>query len=54
MKKEDATLISQLLQTMEEATSQLEIAQKEKNMGNFNKMKREILNLQKKIDQLLR
>jgi len=54
MKKEDATLVSQLLQTMEEATSQLEKAQKEKNLGNFNNVKKEILNLQKKIDQLLR
>jgi hypothetical protein len=53
MKKEDITVLAQLLTGMKDAVSRLEKAQKKKNMSEMMAIKREIMNFQKQIDKLL-
>ncbi len=53
MEKEDIVLIAQLLTGMKDAVEMLEEAQRKKDMEKLNAAKREILNFQKQIDELL-
>jgi len=53
MKKEDVVLLAQLIQTIKEATDKLEEYQKKKNVERFNAAKKEILELQKRVNELL-
>lgn len=53
MKKEDITLLAQILSGMKDSAKELEIAQKDKDAERLIKVKREILNFQKEIEKLL-
>ena len=53
MKKEDITLLAQLLTAMQDATDKLEKAYEEKDMEEIRSAKKEILNFQEKIDKLI-
>ena len=53
MEKEDVVLLAQLIQTIKEATDELEKAQKKKDMEKLNAAKKEILELQKRVNELL-
>ena len=53
MKKEDITLLAQILSGMKDSTKELEIAQKDKDAERLIKVKREILNFQKEIEKIL-
>ena len=52
--KEDLMLLAQLLHTMKESVEELEKYYKKKDVENVNAAKKEILDLQAKIDQILR
>lgn len=53
MEKEEVTLLAQLLTGIKDAISELEKAEKEKDMEKMAEAKAEILNFHKQIDQLL-
>ena len=53
-KKEDVAILSQLIKAMKESVGKLEIAYEEKNYEEFNEAKKLIIELQKKIDGVLR
>ncbi len=53
MEKEDVMLIAQLLTGIKDAIEKLEDAQKTKNLEKFNSAKKEILNFQSQINELL-
>lgn len=53
MNKADAILLAQLLTTMREAVTKLEKYAQIRDLENFEMMKKEILTLQRKIDNLL-
>ena len=53
MKKEEITAVAQLLTGMKDLVVELEKSQKLKNVGSVNQTKKEILNLQKKIDKII-
>jgi hypothetical protein len=53
MKKEDVTLLAQLLSGMDEAVERLSKAQKKKDLEEVASIKREIINFQKQIEALL-
>ena len=53
MEKEDIAALAQLLKSMEEAVDKLEKAQKDKDLEELQKAKKEILLFQKKVDELL-
>ena len=54
MEKEDATLLIQLLNTMKDLVSKLEEYEKKGNFEKLNKAKKELLDLQGRIDSLVR
>lgn len=53
MKKEDISLAMQLLNSMLEGVDRLEIAQKKKDLAEFNSAKKAILLLQKELDKII-
>ena len=53
MKKEDMTLLAQLLTGMKDAVDKLSNAYNKNDMEALSNGKREILNLHKEIDKLL-
>ena len=53
MKKEDITILAQLLTGIKDAIKTLEDAQKRKDSDQLATAKREILNFQKKISEML-
>lgn len=53
MKKEDVAVIAHLLTGMKDAAEKLEEAQKEKDLEMVSKIKKEIMNFQRQIDELL-
>jgi hypothetical protein len=53
MKKEDVTVLAQLLTSMKNNEDSLEIYEKKKNLVKINELKREILRVQKEIDGIL-
>jgi hypothetical protein len=53
MEKEVIGTLAQLLNSMKDAVSKLEDAQKSKDLATFNQAKQDILNLQSQIDRLL-
>ena len=52
-KKEDVIFLNQLVRTLEEAELKLAEAYDEKNYESFNNMKKLIIQIQKKIQELL-
>ena len=53
MKKEKITILAQLLTAIKDAADKLEEAEKEKDAVKLASAKREILNFQKKISEML-
>ena len=53
MEKEDITLIAQLLSGIKDAIAKLQDAQKRKDLEKLNAAKKEILNFQSQIDELI-
>jgi len=53
MEKEDIMLIAQLLTGIKDAIYRLEKAKKKKDIEHFNAAKKEILNFQKQINDLI-
>jgi hypothetical protein len=53
MEKEDVLLIAQLLTGMKDAVDKLEDAQRRKDGEKLNLAKKEIINFQKQISELL-
>ena len=53
MKKEDITLLAQLLTAMRDAVDKLEKAYEKKNMEELRAAKKQIISFQEKIDKLL-
>ena len=53
MKKEEIRVLSQLVRTMEDSVVKLEGAFKKRDVEEFKKVKKEVLNLQKKISTML-
>ena len=53
MEKEDVLLIAQLLTGMKDALEKLEEAHRRKDVEKLNLAKKEILNFQKQISELL-
>ena len=53
MEKEDVVVLAQLLNAIKEAVEKLEKYYKKKDMENLQVAKKEILSLQKEIDNLL-
>lgn len=51
MNKEGITIVAQLLSAMKDAVSELEYAQKKKDLEKIKKAKQEILSLKQQIDQ---
>lgn len=53
MRKEDISLLAQLMNSMKDAANELEKARANKDIAKFNELKKQILSFQQKIDQLL-
>ena len=53
IKKEDLMFLNQLVKTLEEAELKLEEAYDEKNYEDFNNVKKLMINVQKKISEVL-
>ncbi|MBU0466083.1 MAG: hypothetical protein KJ718_03495 [Nanoarchaeota archaeon] len=53
MKKEQITVLAQLLTAIKDATEKLEQASREKDAVKMASAKREILNFQKKVSEML-
>ena len=54
MKKEDISLLSQLVKTLEEAESKLEEAYTQKDSDSFNNSKKFMLGIQSQISKILK
>ncbi len=54
MKKEDIPVITQLTQSLKEATSQLEEAYEREDYYDFNEIKKLMLKIQKTISEILK
>lgn len=54
MKKRDVPFLNQLVNSLEEAGSKLEEAYVKKDYENFNKLKKFILQIQKKISGIVK
>ena len=54
MEKEDIEFLNQLVKSLEEAEPKLEEAYKNKDYETFNKLKKFILNIQKKIFEVVK
>ena len=53
MNLENASLVAQLIESMQDNVKELEKALDKKNLDKFNKTKEEILKFQKQISELL-
>ena len=53
MEKEDVMLLLQLLKTLQEAVNELSTAQIKRNAVRLNKIKKEILQMQKQISSII-
>lgn len=53
-RKEDVPFLNQLVKSMEEAESKLEKAYEKKDYNSFNESKKFILEIQKKISEILK
>ena len=53
MKKEEVVVLAQLLTAMKDSVNELEKAYRENNKDRILMTKKELLNFQKKIDELL-
>lgn len=53
MEKEDVLLLAQLFHTMKELIPKLERAHKKKDAEKLNALKREMMGLQRRINELL-
>ena len=53
MKKENVALLAQLLTALRDAAEKLEKSYNEKDMETLARSKKEVLNLQAKIDRLI-
>lgn len=53
MEKEDIQTIAQILNAIDDSVEKLERAEREKNLEEFSKSKKEILKFQKKIAEIL-
>jgi hypothetical protein len=53
MEKEEVLLVAQLLAGIKDAIERMEDAWKRKDVENLNAAKKEILNFQKQIDEIL-
>lgn len=51
MRKEDISLVAQLLSSMKDAVAKLDEAQRKKDLPNIASAKKEILNLQQQINK---
>ena len=54
MKKEEVEYLSQIVKTLEDVIPRLESSYNNKNPENFNKIKKFILQAQRKISEVLR
>ena len=54
MKKENITILNQLLRTLEQLESKLESYYNKKDLVKFNKSKKSMLELQKQVSNLLK
>ena len=54
MKKENLTIIAQILSSMSDGAGKLEEAEKKKDLEAYNNVKNEILILQRKINEVLK
>jgi hypothetical protein len=54
MKKEDVQFLSQLVKSLEDAELKLESANNKKDYNEFRKIKRFMLDIQKKIGNIIR
>ncbi len=54
IKKEDAQTINQLLDSLDLSLSELEKAHSEKDSASFNKSKKFMIDLQKKISEVIK
>lgn len=53
MKKEDIQVLAQLLEAIKENVDELEDAQKKRNSEKIIAIRKEIMNFQKKIEEML-
>lgn len=53
MKKEDIEFLNQLVSSLEKAEYKLEYVYKNKSYGEFNKIKKFMLDIQKKISEVI-
>ena len=53
MRKEDILVLTQLLNGIKDAILKLEISERKKDFSSIVEAKREILNFQKEIDEML-
>lgn len=54
IKKEELSFLSQLISSFEEASVKLEEAYEERNHENFNKIKKFMMEIQKRISDIIR
>ena len=54
MEKREIQYIAQLINTLEQSEVKLEKADREKNTGEFNRVKKFILQIQRKISEVLK
>jgi hypothetical protein len=54
MKKEDVQFLSQLIKSLEDAEAKLEAANDKKDYNEFRKVKLFMMNIQKKIGNIIR
>lgn len=53
MKKEEIAIVAQLLTGMKDSIEKLEEARRKKDLEGFDEAKRELINFQKQIDQII-
>lgn len=53
-REEEVTFLNQLVKTLEEAESKLEQAYEERDYEKFNRLKKFILQIQKKISEVIK
>jgi len=54
MKKEDIPFLNQLIKSLEETESKLEEAYEKKDYEDFNKLKKFMMQIQKRIHEIIR
>ena len=53
MKKEEIAIVAQLLTGMKDSIEKLEEAKRKRDLEGFDEAKKELLNFQKQIDQII-